>query len=262
MSYYHLLDQPHILPYAFYPTNEFSECPDYAFDLAIPVEENIHVSCRFFIGDPDYPSLLYFHGNGEVAGDYDIIAPYYFKFCGVNLLVAEFRGYGASNGSPTFAGLISDAHPILNAVSKELSGRGFREEIWIMGRSMGSVPALELAACYPEKIRGLIIESGFPCAARITRRLQLPMAETDLKVLEDECLQKMRKITLPALIIHGEQDSLVSVQDAYTLERELGSAEKTLFTIPGADHNSVMVEDIDGYFKAIREFIHHNQEKS
>lgn len=262
MSYYYLLDQPHILRYAFFPSKEVSKSPDYAFDLAVPVEENIHVSCRCFIGDPGYPSLLYFHGNGEVASDYDMIAPYFFRLCAVNLLVAEFRGYGASNGSPTFAGLISDAHPILNFVSEELLKRGFREEIWIMGRSMGSVPALELANHYPEKIHGLIIESGFPCAARIVRRLQLPMSETDLKVLEDECLQKIRKITLPALIIHGEQDSLVSVQEAYTLERELGSAEKRLYIIPGADHNSVMADDINGYFKAIRDFIHHRQEKA
>ena len=124
-----------------------------------------------------------------------------------------------------------------------------------MGRSMGSVPALELASNHPEKIKGLIIESGFPCASRIVRRLQIPMAEADLKLIEDECLEKIRRITLPALIIHGEQDSLVSVQEAYTLEKELGSADKRLLIIPGADHNTVMAEDIDGYFQAIREFI-------
>ena len=154
MSYYSLLDQPHILRFAFSPSSEMSDCPDYAFDLAVPVEENIHVSCRFYMGDLNYPSLLYFHGNGEVASDYDEIAPFYFNLAGANLIVAEFRGYGASSGTPTFAGLISDALPILKGVSGQLSSFNFRKEIWVMGRSMGSVPALELAGRYPEMIKG------------------------------------------------------------------------------------------------------------
>ena len=112
---------------------------------------------------------------------------------------------------------------------------------------------LELGQSLSAKI-SLIIESGFP-VARIVRRLQLPMAEEELKLIEDECLEKIRSITIPTLIIHGQQDSLVSVQEAYTLEKELGSKEKRLFIIPGADHNSVMAEDIHGYFKEIREFI-------
>ncbi|NLX90210.1 MAG: alpha/beta hydrolase [Firmicutes bacterium] len=255
MSHYHLLDQPIILRYAFSPSSEMSDCPEYAFDLSILVEENVYVSCRFFMADLNYPSILYFHGNGEVASDYDEIAPFYFNLANANLIVAEFRGYGASSGIPTFAGLISDALPILKGVSEQLSNFKFRKDIWVMGRSMGSVPALELASNHPEKIKGLIIESGFPCASRIVRRLQIPMAEADLKLIEDECLEKIRRITLPALIIHGEQDSLVSVQEAYTLEKELGSADKRLLIIPGADHNTVMAEDIDGYFQAIREFI-------
>jgi len=255
MSNYYLIDKPIVLQNAFYPHNDWGPCPDYAFDLRISVQEDIYVSCRCYIADPQYPSLLFFHGNGEVACDYDIIAPYFFKLSGVNLLVAEFRGYGASNGSPTFAGLIADAHPIFKSVCGEILERGYRKDIWVMGRSMGSVPALELAKSYPEEIRGLIIESGFPCACRLVRRLQIPLPEEDVKLVENECLEKMRHITIPALIIHGGQDSLVDPKEAYTLERELGSAEKRLFIIPGADHNSVMAEDIEGYFGAIREFM-------
>jgi hypothetical protein len=120
---------------------------------------------------------------------------------------------------------------------------------------MGSVAALELAKSYPDEIRGLIIESGFPSATRIARRLQLPVPEADIKKIEDECLQKMRDITMPALIIHGDSDSLVTIDEAYTLEKELGSSDKRLFIIRGADHNSVMANDIAGYFQAITEFI-------
>ena len=260
MSNYYLLDQPSVLQYAFYPDRDRSTCPDYAADFQISVQEDIHVSCRFFAAGPEYPSILYFHGNGEVAGDYNDIAPFFFKLCGVNLIVAEFRGYGASSGWPCFAGLIDDAHPIFRKVNEIISERGYRKEIWVMGRSMGSIPALELAASYPEEIKGLIIESGFPCATGIVRRFPFPLPEADLKLVEDECLQKMRRITIPALIIHGEQDSLVDPEEAYTLDRELGSTDKQLFMIPGADHNSVMAVDVAGYFQSIRDFIDERNE--
>ena len=256
MSNYKLLDHPIVLQYAFYPINEWSICPDYATDLFITVEGEIKVACRLFVADPEYPSVLLFHGNGELASDYDGIAPYFFNYANVNLIVAEFRGYGASGGSPTFATTISDAHKIFKGVSEEIAKRGYRNDIWLFGRSMGSVSALELAKHYPQEISGLIIESGFPSASRIARRLGLPVPAADIKLIEDECLQKMRDITMPALIIHGESDSLVTVNEAYTLERELGSSEKRLFIIQGADHNSVMAMDVAGYFRAVKEFVH------
>ena len=37
---------------------------------------------------------------------------------GINLVVADYRGYGASNGVPTFSNLISDAHCIYQAVKQ------------------------------------------------------------------------------------------------------------------------------------------------
>lgn len=255
MSYYYLLDHPQVLQYAFYPDGAVSECPEFAFDFTVSVEDYNHISCRFFKGNRDWPTLLYFHGNGELASDYNQIAPLYFQFVAVNLIVAEFRGYGGSSGYPTFAGLISDALPILETAREKVLELGFRDEIWVMGRSMGSVSALELAGRHGEKIKGLIIESGFPCATRLARRLQLPVAETDLKVIEKECLEKIRGITLPVLIIHGEGDSLVAIEEAYTLDREIGSTEKQLHIVPRADHNSVIAEDLQGYFGVIKEFI-------
>ena len=256
MSYYNLLDLPQVLQYTFYPIKECRDCPDYATDFFVSVDDGVKIACRFFAANPEFPSILFFHGNGEIASDYDEIAPYFFKHSKVNLIVAEFRGYGLSDGNPTFASIISDAHKTYCETLGEISRRGYRSELWVMGRSMGSVSALELAKHYPKEIPGLIIESGFPCATRIARRMGIPVPAADVKLIEDECLQKMREITVPALIIHGDNDSLVLIDEAYTLERELGSAEKRLFIVSGADHNSVMAMDIAGYFSAIREFIH------
>ena len=65
----------------------------------------------------------------------------------------------------------------------------------------------------------------------------------------------VRAIKLPALIIHGENDTLVPLEEARRFYDNLGSAEKRLLIIPGADHNDIMFTGIDQYFEAIKKFI-------
>ncbi len=254
MSNYHLLDQPSILRNAFFPRRGVSACPDNAFDLTIPATENISLHCRFYIGGMDSPTILYFHGNGEIVSDYDGIAPLYHSGAGANLAVAEFRGYGAAGGTPTFSTILADAHTYFAAVKEELARRNYCDRLYIMGRSLGSVPALDLAVAYTGESKGLIIESGFTSATRIARRLGFTMPPQEIELLEEECRQKVRRITLPSLVIHGEADSLVPLQEAETLYALLGSERKKLLVIPWADHNSLIFEGEEEYFSAIQRF--------
>ena len=251
MSHYYLLDEPLILRNAFCPRRGVSRCPEHAFDLQVSVSADVSLHCRFYRGGLDLPSILYFHGNGEIVSDYDGFAPLY-NAAGANLVVAEYRGYGASGGTPTFAAMLEDAHRIFDAVREELARRKFSPELYIMGRSLGSVSALELAATYTDESKGLIIESGFVCASRIARRLGF--SREKLEPLESECRQKIRSIRMPALIIHGEEDSLVPLTEAETIHALL-KAEKKLLIIPYADHNSLIFEGEEEYFGAISTFI-------
>jgi pimeloyl-ACP methyl ester carboxylesterase len=99
--------------------------------------------------------------DGEVVSDYDDVSPFYHQKK-LNLVVADYRGYGASNGIPTLTDLIHDSHLIFKEVKEELSRRNLRSDLWVMGRSLGSISALELAYHYQEEMKGLIVESGFP----------------------------------------------------------------------------------------------------
>jgi len=76
-----------------------------------------------------------------VVSDYDEIAPFYTER-GLNLVVADYRGYGMSEGIPTLTHIVRDAHTKFKGTKKELTNRGYRDELWIMGRSLGSISAL------------------------------------------------------------------------------------------------------------------------
>ena len=254
MPDYSEIDRPSILTYVFYPRDTFNICPRWGFDLFVTVAEGVVVHCRFYKENDNWPWVLHFHGNGEVVSDYDEIAIFYLKY-GINLIVADYRGYGKSTGDPTLTDISRDAHIVYDSVTKELVERGFKSGLWIMGRSLGSIPALEIAHRHKNTIRGLIIESGFPSITRLLAHLDVPATRTDLDAIDRQCLAMVREITTPALVIHGEYDTLVPLEEAETLNEQIGSHEKELLIIPGANHNDIMFVGLKQYFEAIKRFI-------
>jgi alpha-beta hydrolase superfamily lysophospholipase len=254
MADYSQIDRSSLIGFLFYPRQDFTPCPQGAFDLLVPVEPGISISTRFYEKNKGWPWILYFHGNGEVVSDYDDIAPLYHRK-NTNLVVADYRGYGLSGGSPSFSHLISDGRKVLEKVKVELAKRGFRKDLWVMGRSMGSVAALDLAYHFSDEVQGMIIESGFVSVTRLIKHLGLPAEGIDLEPIEQERIEMIRKISTPALIIHGEVDSLVPLQEAKDLFAYLQGKQKKLVIIPNADHNSVMAFGLEQYFQSISEFV-------
>jgi pimeloyl-ACP methyl ester carboxylesterase len=169
--------------------------------------------------------------------------------------VADYRGYGVSSGIPTLTDLAEDAHDIFKQVRENLSRRNLQKDLWVMGRSLGSISAFELAYHYQEDIKGLIIESGFPSVARIIIHLGMPANGMGLEKIDQECLERIEKISVPSLIIHGDQDGLVPLENAKDIYQHLGTKEKELLIIPSATHNDIMLVGFKEYFSALQRFI-------
>ena len=254
---YSLLDRPALVRALFYPREDPKPAPGGALDRFVPVADDVKIRCRYYGGPENRPWILFFHGNGEVASDYDQVAPLY-QEKGLHLVVAEFRGYGTSSGRPTFASLIEDAHPLWQAVKEELAARlkEPQEEpaLFVMGRSMGSIPALEIASNNNGRLKGLIIESGFTSPVGLIRRLGLGSEDAGLTRVEEKCREKVRNITVPALVLHGEDDDLVPLQEAKDLYEGLGSRKKKMAVIAGAGHNDLMFVGGERYFQEIEQF--------
>lgn len=254
MPDYTKIDDPSVLTYVFYPREESGPCPKYAFDGFVHVADDAAVHCRFYKENDAWPWLLYFHGNGEVVSDYDEIALFYFKYK-LNIVVSDYRGYGKSTGTPTVTDVSQDAHRIYDSVKTQLKERGLRDDLWIMGRSLGSISAVEIAYSQGSNINGLIIESGFPSISSLVIRHGIATSDMGLDSITAECLAMLKAITVPVLIIHGEYDSLVPPDEADTIFENIGSRDKELLVIPGATHNDIMFVGLKQYMEAIRKFV-------
>ncbi|MFO8165270.1 MAG: alpha/beta hydrolase [Thermodesulfobacteriota bacterium] len=255
---YSLLDRPEILMFLFHPRAEWGSpgASLSAEDILIQVEEDVAVGARFHLAEKkDAPTILFFHGNGEIVGDYNDIGPLYTKM-GINFFPVDYRGYGRSTGTPTITSMMKDSHIIFGYVQNWLKDRGCTGPFIVMGRSLGSASALELSAHYRDAINGLIIESGFAYAGPLLRLLGIEMER--LGIQEEDGFRNIDKIATfhkPTLIIHAENDHIISFTEGKDLYDACPAADKKLLTIPGANHNDIFLRGITAYMEAVQDFI-------
>ena len=252
-----LLDRPEVLLFVFHPRKDIPNKPmaGNAKTYLIPVDQSISISCCFYAGDESYANILYFHGNGEIASDYEDIGVIYNEL-GLNLFVADYRGYGRSGGTPTLSNMVKDSRPIFEGFQKTLKDEGYSGNLFVMGRSLGSASAIEVACQYQSRLKGLIIESGFANAFNLFEYLGMPAKAFGIsKTGTPTGIELMQKISIPTLIIHGEYDHIVPPEEGKTLYANSGAENKRLLIIPGVDHNTVFFGGMEQYTSALKAFI-------
>ncbi|MBE2195644.1 MAG: alpha/beta hydrolase [Anaerolinea sp.] len=272
-----LLDTPFILSLAFYPRTASITDGDrvgapHIHSGTIPVWNSPPegdtppdevIGYRLYCATPTSPLIVYFHGNAEIAPDYDDIAQFYNQRVGVSLMVVDYRGFGWSTGSPSFSALIDDTEYVLKALPTIRTQYGIVPEspLYLMGRSMGSAPAIHIAFSHPEQVKGLIIESGFADLFSVLVRMGFPSEALGRMIDPLGNERKMETIHLPLLIIHGEDDNLIPFKHAQRLYDASPSTRKRLLRIVHAGHNDLMMQGLWDYFGAIADFVKPHEEK-
>ncbi|OHD65408.1 MAG: temperature sensitive supressor [Spirochaetes bacterium RBG_13_51_14] len=258
MSEYSQFDHPEILSSLFHPRTEEerSRTGENIIELTIPVEQGINIGGKIFIAGTQFPSILFFHGNGEIVIDYDDLGPLYVDR-GFNFIPVDYRGYGRSNGRPTVSSMMTDCHAIFRYISTWLVDNGFRGAFLVMGRSLGSAAALELASRHADQIDGLIIESGFAYALPLLRIIGVNTERLGLR--EEEGFRNCDKIMAfnkPTLVIHAERDHIIPYRDGLKLFESSQATHKKMLTIPLADHNTIFMHGLKEYLAAVKELGH------
>ena len=193
-------------------------------------------------------SLLFFHGNGEIVSDYDNLAEHFSKL-GVELIIADFRGYGKSTGTPTLRGTLLDAHLIFDYLKNE---KIYKSKVVVMGRSLGGAPTIELCSKRSD-IYACVLESVYADPIPLVERRGLKIDKTTPE--EDAVFNNSLKIATvkcPTLVMHGADDFLISPQEAKLNYENAGTKIKTLEILEGVGHNDMMMNP--SYFSTLKRF--------
>jgi alpha-beta hydrolase superfamily lysophospholipase len=199
--------------------------------------------------------LLFFHGNGEIAADYDDIASL-FTGCGVSFWAVDYRGYGRSTGYPAFSHMFEDAEAIFKDIPRmaKSAGRQFGRII-VMGRSLGSASAIYLASLQPSALSGLILDSPYAHGLKLIGRLGgIRLNKKDIPEFRDN-IDLAGAVNVPTLILHGTDDEIIPVSDAMDLYQAFGNPAGRLVEIAGAGHNDLMLVGADRYWTSIKDHI-------
>jgi pimeloyl-ACP methyl ester carboxylesterase len=212
------------------------------------------LACALRGPGPGAPTVVHFHGNGEVVGDWLDLLPSFLTPLGWNVLLAEYRGYGTCTGEPLLGTMLDDVDAIVRA-----SGAP-PERLVFFGRSVGSIFAVHAASRFP-RAAGLVLESGI---ADVLERLLLRVAPAELGVDADaferavrERLDQLVKIAAypgPVLVLHGRHDGLVDVSHGERLAAAAGG-QVTVRIFDHGDHNSILAVNEAAYLAEVAQFL-------
>ena len=125
---------------------------------------------------------------------------------GTGLIALNFRGYGGSTGSPTEDGLHNDAL----AAYAFAAARYAPQRIALWGHSLGTGVAVRLASEKP--VGKLILEAPYSSTVDVAASLfpYIPVRWLMKDQLRSD--ERIGKVHVPLLIMHGVQDDVISIK--------------------------------------------------
>jgi pimeloyl-ACP methyl ester carboxylesterase len=221
----------------------------------VVTSEGCELGCFRREFDPDWPWIIYFHGNAELAEECDEFIAELFESAGANVCFAEYRGFGFSGDQSRLGTMLGDGRNIFDALQI------LPKRTIAFGRSIGSLFAIELASRVPD-LGGLVIESGIAVPhehwpvdeiaafgrmslAKLTKRFE---EKLDHKA-------KLGNYSGPLLVMHTVNDGLVPPSNAERMHAWASGADKRLILFEWGHHNSILQVNTKEYRNALEEFV-------
>ena len=198
----------------------------------------------------DRPVLLWCHGNAGNIIDRLENLKLLFQL-GLSVFLFDYRGYGKSQGSrPSERGLYYDAAGAYDYLTRIRKIRPDR--IVLFGRSLGASVAGELAVQRPAS--ALILESSFPSIEAVAKFYYGGLPVHWLLGAEHRLIDRLPNLSLPKLIIHGDQDDIIPLEFGRQVF-DAAKPPKEWYVIQGADHNNTYRVGGRVYFQRLFEFM-------
>ena len=189
---------------------------------------------------PDLPAaapiVLFFHGNGENlatlqwAGVFEELGG-----LGVAVLAADFPGYGRSTGTSSEEGLIAMGDAAV-AWARE---RHPERPVVVAGWSLGAALAIATVDRHLDEVRGLIALSPWTTLAEVARGIFPEVAVRMMLKEHYDSRSAARRITVPAVVVHGEMDDLIPVEQGQEIASVLAGPTRWV-PVSRAAHNDLL----------------------
>lgn len=211
--------------------------------ITLYTDDNVPITSWYKPAKPGKATILFFHGNAGHIGYRVPVAREFIKQ-GYGVFLLEYRGYGGNPGSPSETGFYYDGEAAIHHLKSE--GIAL-QNIAILGESIGSGVAVEMASRYP--VCALILQSPFSSLSSVAawHYPWIPIAPWD----KYDNLKKIKAIRSPLLLFHGKQDNIVPYEQGLRLFEE-ANEPKEMYSSENGTHNNMKNTQ---FFQAIDEFL-------
>jgi fermentation-respiration switch protein FrsA (DUF1100 family) len=199
-------------------------------------------------------TLLYLHGNGGNIGHrLDTIAV--FHGLGLNVLIFDYRGYGASTGKPSEEGTYQDALAAWSYLTQEKGTQP--AQIVLFGESLGGSIAAWLAA--RQGPGALILYASFTSVPDIAQELYPVFPARWLARYRYETRSALGNVQCPVLIMHCPEDEIIPFSHGQALFAAAHEPKQFLELRGG--HNDALMVSREVYAQGVAAFLERLQSK-
>jgi fermentation-respiration switch protein FrsA (DUF1100 family) len=190
---------------------------------------------------------------------------------GLNSLTVDMRSHGNSEGSAITFG-IKERYDVITWVEKAIEKCGNDVKIILSGVSMGAATVLMASELdLPKNVIGIIADCPYSSPGEIIRtvagyrhfnpRLVYPLVKLSARIFAGvdidsaSPVEAVKNTNIPILIVHGDEDKFVPYYMGRKIFEACASENKRFVTGKGADHALSYFCDVQGYTKAVGEFL-------
>jgi hypothetical protein len=212
-------------------------------DLWLTAADGTRVHAWYLKSGPQL--VLYFGGNAEeVSWMIDAVLA---EAPGSSWLLMDYRGYGQSEGSPSEKALVADALALYDHAA-QLPGVD-PKRIYAFGRSLGSGPAVALAAARP--LAGLVLVTPFDSLTALAKRYYWFLPVDWMLKHRFDSIALAPRLKTPLLCLIAERDEVIPAAHGERLFEAWGGPKRKVL-LAGANHNST--DSAPQFWPSIRVF--------
>jgi len=241
--------------YVYFPSRKVIDNPGdiglHFEDVLLKTQDGETISC-WYVPAGSYQGsgkvVIFSHGNAGNIGD-RLGTIEVFNKMGYDVMIYDYRGYGASTGVPSEKGTYWDALTVWNYVKGE---KGIPpEKIVLFGRSLGGA----ISAWLAEQVDpgALVVESSFTSAAAMARKM-FPYLPVNLICRFDyNSEERLKNVTCPVVIASSVDDEMIPFKHGEKLFA--AAREPKMFVEMRGGHNAGGLDIDASYQSRLAEFL-------
>ena len=215
---------------------------------------NNYIPCLFI---PEYQNsskfLIFFHGNADDIFTSELFCQYFSEKLRMNVLIVEYPGYSIYDAEKSAQTICEDSLIVYNFIQKTFGTKD--EDIYIVGRSLGTGPAVYLSSM--KRPKKLFLISPFTSIKSI-KNVLISFFLSDIF----KSIDIIDQIKCQIFFIHGRNDPLIDFshsEELFLKSKNIDEENKNVLILnQDMTHNEMDIEkDI---FNQIKKYLKENPE--